>query len=303
MSACLFSIIIPSFNYAQYLPRAIQSVLAQSGSDFEIIIIDDGSTDNTADIIAPFLTSNKLIKYIYQSNKGLAAARNAGIKQSLASYLIFLDADDELLPDALHHYRENILEYPDKYFLIGGHQTVDDKGRERVNIPNKLRANTREDYFSAYLFKKLSISAGAYAMHHTVFNSLCFPEQLRSTEDIPMYGQALALFDVALIQEPLAKIHKHDDSLRHNFSYADDIGTTMVDVLFDPNILPDSFMAYRKSYYLKRCLSLSGLAYRAGAYSRSRKWFMTAVYTDKRALLKLSRLKKFLFSFFKKESL
>ena len=302
MSAKLFSIIIPSYNYAQYLPRAVNSVTGQSGDDFEVIIIDDGSTDNTKKVADELLISCNKINYFYQENKGLAASRNAGVKESNGDYFIFLDADDELLPDALKYYREAVLAQPDKQFFIGGHQSVDSSNKVRENMPNTLSGTTRESLFSAYLFKKLSISAGAYTMHRSIFDRLQFPENLRSTEDIPMYGQTLALFDLAFIQQALVKIHKHDDSLRHNFNYAQAIGTNMVDVLFNDQVLPANFIAYKNKYFLKRCLSLSGLAYRAGAYSLSRKWFLTAVKTDKRALLKLSRLKKFIFSYFKKDS-
>ena len=302
MSDKLFSIIIPCYNYAQYIPRAINSIVKQPGDDFEIIIINDGSTDNTEQVIRSILTTSDNISYFYQSNKGSAAARNSGVQKSNAKYLIFLDADDELLPDALTNFRSSILAHHDKQIFIGGHKSIDTAGKEREDIPSTPTISTREQFFSAYLFKRLSISTGAYTVHHTIFDKLNFPEQLRSTEDIPFIAHALALFDSTFIQFPLVKIHKHDDSLRHNFHYAKEIGTEMVDTLFNEATLPANLMKYRHQYYLKRCLSLSGLAYRAGAYSQARKWYLTAICFDKQTLLKMSPLKKFLFSFLKKET-
>lgn len=88
-----FSIIIPSYNRAHIIERAIEGVLVQTFQDFEIIIVDDGSTDNTEGIIKKF--SNDLrIKYIFQKNAGVCAARNTGGKLAIGDYLIFLDSDD-----------------------------------------------------------------------------------------------------------------------------------------------------------------------------------------------------------------
>jgi glycosyltransferase involved in cell wall biosynthesis len=94
-SSPLISVIIPTYNYAQFLDDALNSVLKQNiVNDIEIIIIDDGSTDNTAEVVKPFLSCN--LKYIYQKNAGLSAARNTGIQASKGRLIQFLDADDML---------------------------------------------------------------------------------------------------------------------------------------------------------------------------------------------------------------
>lgn len=96
----LASIIIPSFNCAQYVTGAIDSVLGQTMQDFEIIVVDDGSTDRTRNIIQPYLADSR-IRYIYQANRGLPGARNRGAQASTAPFLAFLDADDSLASEAL----------------------------------------------------------------------------------------------------------------------------------------------------------------------------------------------------------
>jgi glycosyltransferase involved in cell wall biosynthesis len=93
----LVSIIIACYNQAHFLHEAIQSALAQTYSDHEIIVVDDGSTDNTADAVKGY----SAVRYLYQQNAGPSAARNAGVEHSRGEYLVFLDADDRLLPDAL----------------------------------------------------------------------------------------------------------------------------------------------------------------------------------------------------------
>ena len=96
------SILIPSYNVAQYLPQAIDSALDQTFQDFEIIIIDDGSTDNTREIVEKYLKREpEKIRYIYQENEGLACARNTGLRQARGSLIALLDADDQWLPTRL----------------------------------------------------------------------------------------------------------------------------------------------------------------------------------------------------------
>ena len=301
MSEITFSIIIPSFNYAHYLSRAISSIHQQTNSNYEILIVDDGSTDNTRHISEQLISQYPNLHYYYQENRGPAAARNLGAVKSIGRYIIFLDADDELLHEALHEYKIMIDAHPKRHVFIGEHVTQTKTGVLKKSTPQDLRIEGKEQLFAAYLFGKVSISAGAIAIHHSVFKSIKFPEELRSTEDIPFYAQLLASFDTVFIAKPLAKIHKHDDSLRHNYYHGGNVGMALVDSIFDPLVLQPKLQKFKQRYYVKRCLSLSGLAFRAGQYSHSRKWYLTAVKTDKRALLKLSRLKRFIVSFLKND--
>src|SRR5271170_5133976 len=92
-------IIIPAFNAANYLPTAVESVLSQTFDDWRILLVDDGSTDNTAEVVAPFQDRlGPKLSYIKQNNRGLPAARNSAIRASTAEFLALLDADDVWLP-------------------------------------------------------------------------------------------------------------------------------------------------------------------------------------------------------------
>ncbi|TCO06896.1 glycosyltransferase family 2 protein [Natronoflexus pectinivorans] len=96
----MISIIIPSYNSAHMVCDTIESVLNSKEENYEIILVNDGSTDNTAEVLSPYF-SNKRLKYIEHENKGLAGARNTGILNAKGEYLVFLDADDLILPDKL----------------------------------------------------------------------------------------------------------------------------------------------------------------------------------------------------------
>lgn len=111
----LVSIIIPSYKQAVFLAEAIESVRAQTYRHYEIIVVDDGSPDDTARVAQCYPE----VRYFYQDNKGVSAARNLGTRESLGSYLVFLDADDRLLPDHLSISLEAFEKNPDAAFVCG----------------------------------------------------------------------------------------------------------------------------------------------------------------------------------------
>jgi len=95
----LVSIVIPAYNYARYLPDAVDSALAQTWRPLEIILVDDGSTDSTPELMASRYGEEALVRYVRQENQGLSAARNTGIAEARGGFLVFLDADDKLVPE------------------------------------------------------------------------------------------------------------------------------------------------------------------------------------------------------------
>ena len=105
----LVSVIIPSYNHGNFLSRAIDSVLSQTYRNVEIIVVDDGSSDNTKQVAESF----PHVVYVYQHNQGLSAARNTGIDHSKGKYLLFLDADDWLSVDAIKKDLDILIEHPE----------------------------------------------------------------------------------------------------------------------------------------------------------------------------------------------
>lgn len=107
--------IIPCYNHAQFLAPAIESVPAQTYSNFEIVVADDDSNDNTAEVVKHY----PLVRCVYQENAGLSNARNTGLRHSSGEFLVFLDADDRLLPHALEVGVGRIQEHPECAFVSG----------------------------------------------------------------------------------------------------------------------------------------------------------------------------------------
>jgi glycosyltransferase involved in cell wall biosynthesis len=132
-----FSVILPTFNRAHLISGAIESVLGQTFSNWELIIIDDGSGDNTFEIIRPFVLNDDRLRYHFARNRGLAMARNSGIQMSRGKYITFLDSDDEYVPEHLQFRAEYLKSHPEVKFLHGGVEVIGPKMVADKHDPSK----------------------------------------------------------------------------------------------------------------------------------------------------------------------
>lgn len=119
-----FSVIVTTYNRCTLLKRALDSLIAQTETDWEAIIIDDGSTDNTASLIKPYLEKGSKIKYIYQENTGYAMSKNTGIFLAKGKFVTFLDSDDEYAPTHLEERKLILMNNPGIEFLHGGIKVI-----------------------------------------------------------------------------------------------------------------------------------------------------------------------------------
>jgi len=134
----LVTVVIPCYNQARFLGEAIESVLAQSYRNFEVIVVDDGSTDKTSEVAGRY----EGVRLIRQENKGLAGARNSGLAKSQGEYVVFLDADDRLLPKALEVGLGCFDSHPE-CALVSGHTrfiNADGSLLRTARTPGRLRS-------------------------------------------------------------------------------------------------------------------------------------------------------------------
>ena len=290
----LLSVVIPTYNYAAVLPRAVESVLAQlDEASAELVVIDDGSTDDSRQVLDGLLAAHSgRFRVFHKSNGGASSARNLSIREAAGDYLIFLDADDELAPAALAALSAHLAAQPQTRLVIGGHISVSPEGKRREHQPGTLSESPLERLRAYLLDKRLTLSNGACAMHREVFARGDYPEAFRSAEDIPVFAQALANYPCTLLEQPLALIHKHDDSLRHQFSHAKAGGLALVDEVFAPQRLGACFQVLKPEFYVQRCLSLFRSAYLAGDVAAAKSYFTAAVKADWRVLFKGSYARK-----------
>ncbi len=124
MQGPLVSVIVPVYNGERYLTKTIQSVLTQDYQPIEIIVVDDGSTDRTAEIVR----AQPNIHYIYQNNRGVSAARNTGIAAAQGEFLAFLDADDMWVPQKLSVQVSYLTQHPDVGFVYAYRRMIIEEG-------------------------------------------------------------------------------------------------------------------------------------------------------------------------------
>ncbi|SFQ83638.1 glycosyltransferase [Hymenobacter arizonensis] len=205
----LVSLIIPCYNQGHLLTTAIESVLNQTYSTVEILVIDDGSVDNTRAIAAQY----SQVQYIYQPNQGLSAARNTGILRSQGQYLIFLDADDWLYPKAIAVNINYLKLYPASAFVAGSYDLVySDEQRVVAKIP-PLYPNT----YSALLAEGNFIGMIAAVMFpRWVLDEFPFAVELRRCEDYDLYLRITRKYQIVQHQERLAAYRMHPASLSAN---------------------------------------------------------------------------------------
>lgn len=295
-AASMISIIIPTYNYAHTLERAVSSVCNQTDHLCEVMIINDGSTDNTQEILENLKIKYDKIVVVNKPNGGAASTRNLGISLSKGKYLIFLDADDELCPEAINNIRHHIQRHPNTQFIIGGHYSVSMDGKKKLHRPSRLSKDPHHRLKSYLIDKTISVSNGASVVHKSVFTDYRYPEQFRNAEDIPMFAYILARFECGTLDFPLANIYKHNDSLRHNVKFSEDVGLNLVEEVFDIKRIPEKSQSLKKDFYSQRLLSLSRVCYESKRYYQSTQYFKQAFQQNNAVIFKWSYFKKFIIS-------
>ena len=174
----LVSIIIPNYNHAQYVGDAIWSVLTQEYRNFEIIVVDDGSTDNSRDVITQF---GDKVQYIHQKNAGLSAARNTGIKASKGVLIGVLDADDMYESIFLSTLVVTLQENPDADGVYCGYQFVDHKNNLLPQI--EARPVDHDKLYDALLDGNFFVPESIFLRRYVYDNVGLFDETLRACED------------------------------------------------------------------------------------------------------------------------
>ncbi|XWW45785.1 glycosyltransferase [Fibrella sp. USSR17] len=201
----LVSVIIPCYNHGQYLQQAIDSINVQTYQHIELIVVDDGSVDSTKSVAA----ANQQVRYIFQLNQGLSAARNTGIRHSSGDFLLFLDADDLLYPDAIAINVQLLLQHPDVAFVSGGHNGVDHDltvlwTTQRIVADSHYRHFLRWNYIGMH-------ATVLYRRH--IFDKFQFDTSLRACEDYDLYLSISAHYPVLHHQCIIAAYRQHQSNM------------------------------------------------------------------------------------------
>ena len=295
--APLLSVIVPTYNYGNMLQRALSSVLSQMDTRSELIVVDDGSTDDTPQILAGTSIPQGLsCRFVRQDNAGPAAARNHGLRLSRGRFLLFLDADDEMLPGALNSVLDalNQAEARGKEpgLILGAHIAVYPDGREKQDKATPI-TGTPYQRIKEYLFgKRISICHGASVFRRDLLERRPYPEHIRQGEDKPVFAYLIAHAETMTLDASLVRIHKHADSLRRNTELAQSSREAVLETMFEK--LPTECQPLKRRYAAKQYLSVFRNCYRAGQYPLAQRYFHQAWRADWRLALQWSYLGKYL---------
>lgn len=219
----LISVILPTYNRAKYIVDAIESVLNQTCRDIELIIVNDGSTDDTSQVIAPFLNDGR-IRYVVQENAGAASARNRGIALSTGRYVAFIDSDDIWKKDKLEIQLSIMNRLPEVALVCSDFSSRDDEGRVK---PSHIKSyfSVFDDYDLGYqdvfghtleeghiywgkiyetmLFGNLILTSTCFC-RRDVFNQMgVFDTRYETLEDYDLFLRITRQYDAAFVDKPL----------------------------------------------------------------------------------------------------
>ncbi len=259
------SVIIPAFNRAHTLPKALDSVLSQTLKPREIIVVDDGSTDETNAVLANYPG----LCIISQDNRGVSAARNMGIEKAGGEWLAFLDSDDEWLKEKLEKQWDAIC--------------IDDKlicHTEEIWIRNGQRVNPMKKHkkFGGIIYERCLplcvISPSSVMIHRSVFEDVgVFDESLEVCEDYDLWLRICAKYSVLFIDEPLiVKYGGHEDQLSRKYWGMDRFRVKALEKMMSFGALNDEDEKATVNMILQKCgIIINGMKKR-GNNDEAEKW-------------------------------
>ncbi len=198
-------IIIPAFNAARFLPFSLESVVSQTFDDWRILLVDDGSTDNTAEAVAPFLDClGSKIRYIKQENRGLPAARNTAIRASTAEFLALLDADDVWLPCRLSESLKILGERPQVGLVYGLITGIDQENRPGITWGGNL--SDADGHIATQIYmRKVDLPCPTITFRRKCLDEVgFFDETMRATEDRDLWLRIALRYEVGFVPKVLA---------------------------------------------------------------------------------------------------
>ncbi len=210
------SVVIPAYNYAHFLREAVDSVLNQTHPRVELIVVNDGSTDHTKDILDSY---GDRIVAVHQQNQGLSAARNTGIRTASHDFIAFLDADDVWEPDKLACQMARFAELPEDYGLVACDRGViyRDGQRHPEEIAFRKTRLTSRELTAADLLMRSHFSPSSVVARRACFDTCgLFDTTLRSTEDRDMWIRIAEHWRLFWDERVLCYIRKHGDNMSAN---------------------------------------------------------------------------------------
>lgn len=283
------SVIIPTYNRAHLLPACLKSVLAQSFREFEIIVIDDGSTDNTSEIISAFP-----VRYYYQENQGVVAALNHGIKSSSSDYITILGSDDMLMKNTLEKVVNILDKHPEVGFAYGQMYLMDERGRifklEKAPPKHSCIRDGKEEIRDLLLYDN-HFPSSVVIRRRCLDEVGVFDPSFRSgCEDVDLLIRLAKRYAVAYIAEPLVRYRCHSQNFSSTLNLQvvdwEKSKTRILEDIFGDAELGQLFSDLKRNAYSSIYLTLAGRAYDDGEMKLAREYLFRALKTNTKGFFK-----------------
>lgn len=256
------SVIIPTYNSAHFLPAAVDSVLAQTFRDFEVLVIDDGSTDETAKVMHRY---GDPVRDIRQANGGVAVARNRGIAMARGRFVAFLDADDHWHPNKLEHQLAALAGHRGRYqACFTAYHLV-----SRNPVPLGVhRAQAIGKTLNALLTRGNVVGTPSTVLvERSLFQTAgAFDPKLSQCADWDMWVRLAKQTEFLYIDEPLVYYRQHEGNMSRNVSLLEKDSLRVLEKGFAMADLPDGLRASRRTALARNYTVLAGSYFRAGAF-------------------------------------
>ena len=253
----LVSVVMPAFNVGWCVGRAVDSVLSQSLRERELVVVDDGSTDDTNDVLASY---GDAIRVIRQPNAGMSAARNVGIRQSQGRLVAFLDADDWWYADKLERQVDLMRRHPELGFCSTAARVVNPEG-QLLNVWHC--PGSTADMLQTLFAENAAIAGGCSAVmvrRELLDRVGLFDESLRGFEDPDLWIRLAAVTGYACIGEPLVEILRREHSVSRNLEHMRK--AALASLRKNRDLLP----AHLRGAFWRSCLASVYTDYAKGAY-------------------------------------
>ena len=273
------SVVIPTYNSARYLGAAVDSVLAQSFRAIEVLVIDDGSTDETEAVMSKY---GPPVRYIRQVNSGVAAARNRGIQESTGRYVAFLDADDTWLPEKLELQLAALGKYEECRACYCAH-LVCTEALEPLAVQRSVRErSTLEDLL---LSGNVVGSLCSVVCERSLFSAVGgFDPALSQCADWEMWVRVATVTEFVYVDEPLVIYRQHGSNMSRDPELLERDSVRVLEKAFSLAGIPASVRARRSAAFARNYMVLAGTYFYAGRYRDFLRCAMRAVSLDARQL-------------------
>jgi len=294
-----YAFIVPTYNYAHFIVRALDSIFCQKSIDFQVIVMDDGSTDGTKSLLYSRYSSKKNFYYYFQDNKGPNVACCEAIRRSTAEYIIFMAADDCLKADYIQTINSILDRDPSLDVVFGRSCSISIDGKRKKISNDLFPLDDPLACFRAFILGDISATTcGTLVKRKLLKEFIDYPAALPKSFDIVVIAHLLLKYRCFQSQSVFVDVYDHNKRFRNNIlATKNDAG--LVDVMFDPILMGchDEALIYKAEFLAKTQKSRGRIFFREEMWREALESYISAVRANANVALDLQVLKRMFVSF------